>query len=79
MNEQAVPVVGDHPQAEGPITGNVLTTLGFSGGISWPVMGEFWVVPRGDLLFVIGASTAQDEKSGSRKEVRGIIDTIKID
>jgi hypothetical protein len=197
MNEQAVPVVGDHPQAEGPITGNVLTTLGFSirkpsswhyltaeehrealkrsesadprfkelvtkysrtpflaitthkepyddlnpslrvnvreagdlkgkppermveltsstlsrvlkdfavvegpaatkvsghpagymrasytyeaGGISWPVMGEFWFVPRGDLLFVVGASTRQDEKSGSRKEVRGIIDTIKID
>jgi hypothetical protein len=36
-------------------------------------------VPRGDLLFMIGVGTRQDEKSGTRKEARGIIDTIKID
>ena len=40
---------------------------------------EVWIVPRGDLLFMIAASTRQDEKSGTRKEVRSIIDTIKID
>ena len=27
----------------------------------------------------LGAGARQDEKSGTRKEVRGIIDTIKID
>jgi len=30
-------------------------------------------------VFIIGAGTRQDEKSGTRQEVRGIIDTIKID
>ncbi len=39
---------------------------------------EFWVIPNGDLFFMIGASTREDEKSGSRKEIEGIINSIKI-
>ena len=50
-----------------------------AGGVGWRTTSELWIVPRGDLLFIIGAGTRQDEKSGTRKEVRGIIDTIKVD
>jgi hypothetical protein len=50
-----------------------------AGGASWPAMSELWIVPRGDLVFIIGAGLRQDEKNGTRKEVRGIIETIKID
>jgi hypothetical protein len=50
-----------------------------AGGVSWGTTSELWIVPRGDLVFIIGAGTRQDEKSGTRKEVRSIIDTIKID
>ena len=50
-----------------------------AGGRAWPTTSELWIVPRGDLLFSIGVGTRQDEKSGTRKEVAAIIDTIKID
>ena len=50
-----------------------------AGGRSWPTTSEFWIVPRGDLLFIIGSGTRQDEKNGTRKEVRSIIASIKID
>jgi hypothetical protein len=50
-----------------------------AGGVSAPIASELWIVPRGDLIFMIGASTRQDEKSGTRSEVRSIINTIKIE
>jgi hypothetical protein len=50
-----------------------------SGGVAWRTTSELWIVPRGDLMFIIGAGTRQDEKTGTRREVQGIIDTIKID
>ena len=50
-----------------------------AGGRAWRASSELWIVPRGDLLFLIAASTRQDERSGTRKEVRSVIDTIKID
>jgi hypothetical protein len=50
-----------------------------AGGRQWPLMSEMWVVPRGELVFIIGAGIRQDEKTGTRQEVRRIIDTIKID
>jgi hypothetical protein len=50
-----------------------------AGGVAWRTTSELWIVPRGDLLFIIGAGTRQDEKSGTRKEVRSVINTIKID
>ena len=50
-----------------------------AGGVGWRTTSELWIVPRGDLVFIIGAGTRQDEKSGTRKEVRSIVDTIKID
>ena len=50
-----------------------------AGGRGWRTTSELWIVPRGDLVFIIGVGTRQDEKSGTRKEVRSIVDTIKID
>ena len=78
----------DYAVAEGPVATKVSGhSAGYmrvnytheAGGASWPTTSELWIVPRGDLVFIIGAGTRQDEKSGTRKEVRGIIDTIKID
>jgi hypothetical protein len=81
-------ILKDYVVAEGPVA----TTLaghpaGYlranftheAGGRALPASTELWIVPRGDLLFIIAASTRQDEKSGTRKEVRSIIDTVKID
>jgi hypothetical protein len=78
----------DYAVAEGPVATKVSGhTAGYmrvnytheAGGRAWPTTSELWIVPRGDLLFIIGAGTRQDEKSGTRKEVREIIDTIKIE
>jgi hypothetical protein len=33
---------------------------------------------RGDAVFIIGAGTREDRKNGTIKEVRSIVDTIKI-
>ena len=48
-------------------------------GQTSPGTSEVWVVLSGDLLFTIGAATRRDERSGTRAEVRRIIDTIQID
>ena len=78
----------DYAAAEGPLATNVsghpagymrVNYTHEAGGVAWRTTSELWIVTRGDLVFIIGAGTRQDEKSGTRKEVRGIIDTIKID
>ncbi len=33
----------------------------------------------GDYFFIIGAGTRQDEKTGSRDEIKQILSTVKID
>ena len=43
-----------------------------------PITSELWIIPRGDFFFLVGAGTRQDEKTGSRKEVESIINTIVI-
>lgn len=43
-----------------------------------PITSELWIIPRGDYFFLVGAGTRQDEKTGSRKEIESIIDTIAI-
>ncbi len=50
-----------------------------AAGRSFPTLSELWAVPRGDLVFLIGAGIRQDGKTGSRADVQSIIDTIKID
>jgi hypothetical protein len=43
-----------------------------------PISSELWIIPRGDYFFLLGAGTRQDEKTGSRKEIESIINTIVI-
>lgn len=50
-----------------------------AAGRAFPTLSELWAVPRGDLVFLIGAGMRQDGKTGSRADVQSIIDTIKID
>lgn len=45
----------------------------------FPTTSELWIVPRGEYFFMLGAGTRQDEKSGTRKEIQGILKTVKID
>ena len=47
-------------------------------GRTFPTTSELWIVPHGDYFFIIGAGTRQDEKTGSRKEIRGILNSVKI-
>ena len=43
-----------------------------------PVASELWIVPGGDLVFLIGAGTRLDETTGSRKEIAAILATVRI-
>lgn len=47
-------------------------------GLSFPTTSQIWIVPNGDFMFIIGAGTRTDEASGSREEIRKIVETVKI-
>ena len=47
-------------------------------GRTFPTTSELWIVPHGDYFFIIGAGTRQDEKTGSREEIKRILKTVKI-
>lgn len=53
-------------------------TMEAAGIGSFPITSEIWIVPRGDYFFLIGSGTRQDERTGSRKEIESIINTITI-
>jgi hypothetical protein len=46
---------------------------------NFPTCSQMWVIPRDKILFIIGAGTRQDEKTGSREEIEKIIATLKIE
>jgi hypothetical protein len=54
-------------------------SLQIPDGRTFPTTSELWIVPRGDYFFMIGAGTRQDEKTGTRKEIQEILNTVKID
>jgi hypothetical protein len=54
-------------------------SLQIPDGRTFPTTSELWIVPRGDYFFMIGAGTRQDEKTGTRKEIQEILETVKID
>lgn len=54
-------------------------TMEIPDGRTFPVTSELWIVPRGDYFFMIGAGTRQDEKTGTREEIRAILESVKID
>lgn len=53
-------------------------SLAIPDGRTFPTTSELWIVPRGDYFFMIGAGTRQDEKTGSRDEIREILDSVVI-
>jgi len=48
-------------------------------GVAVPTISEIWVVPKGSIFFMIGAGTREDEKNGSRAEIRQILDRLRIE
>ncbi len=54
-------------------------TMEIPDGTSFPITSELWIVPHGDYFFVIGAGTRKDERTGSRKEIKAILETVKIE
>jgi hypothetical protein len=53
-------------------------SLQIPDGQTFPTTSEMWIVPSGEYFFMIGAGTRQDEKSGSRKEIQQIVDSVKV-
>jgi hypothetical protein len=49
-----------------------------AGGMQFPITSELWIVPRGKFFFLIGAGTRQDEATGTRAEIRSILESVKI-
>jgi hypothetical protein len=49
-----------------------------AAGQAWRTTSELSLVPRRDVFFLVSSSTREDQKNGTRKEVRSIVDTIKI-
>ena len=49
-----------------------------SGGLAFDTTSELWIVPRDDHFFMIGAGTRSDEATGSREEIREIVNSIVI-
>lgn len=54
-------------------------TAQLSDGSSHPATSETWVVPRGEYFFILGAVSAQDDKTGCREEISAIVRSVKID
>ncbi len=50
-----------------------------ASGREFPAVSEIWVVPAGSIFFMIGTGTRADEKTGSRGEVRAIVDSVHIE
>ncbi len=53
-------------------------SLDVSGIGTFPMTSEFWIVPSGKYMFMIGAGIKKVEKDEARKEIRNIIDSIVI-
>ncbi len=53
-------------------------SLSVADGRSFPTTSEMWIIPKGDFFFLIGSGTRTDEKTGTRQEVRNIINNIVI-
>lgn len=54
-------------------------TMEAPDGRTFPTTSELWIVPHGSYFFMIGAGTRQDEKTGSREEIQGILKSVRIE
>lgn len=59
--------------------GQIEYTMESPDGRSFPITSEIWIVPRDDHFLLIGAGTRQDEKTGTRQEIRDILDTLTLE
>jgi hypothetical protein len=53
--------------------------LQVAGRGSFPTCSEMWVIPRDQILFIVGAGTRQDEKTGRRGEIQKVLASLKIE
>lgn len=53
-------------------------SLKVGDGRVFDTTSELWIVPRGDHFFMIGAGTRSDELTGTRDEIKSIIETVSI-
>ncbi|PHS12126.1 MAG: hypothetical protein COA86_18710 [Kangiella sp.] len=53
-------------------------SLEIPDGRKFPTTSELWIIPRGDFFFMIGAGTRQDEKTGSRKDIQTILNSVVL-
>lgn len=53
-------------------------SLAIPDGRTFPTTSELWIIPKGDYFYMIGAGTRQDEETGTRAEVKAILDSMKI-
>lgn len=53
-------------------------TLDATDERSFPATSELWVIPREGYYYIIGAATRQDEKTGSREEIKKILESVEI-
>lgn len=59
--------------------GQIEYTLEAQDGRMFPTTSEIWIVPRESYFMLIGAGTRQDEKTGTRQEIRDILNTLTIE
>jgi hypothetical protein len=57
----------------------VTYTLASTGGNRFPVRSRLWLVPRGNLMFLIGMSGATDGEDVAEAEFRTALESIRID
>jgi len=48
-------------------------------GRTFPICSELWIIPRKNFFFMVGAGTRQDEKTGTREEIKGILNGLIIE
>jgi len=53
-------------------------TLKIPDGRTFPITSEIWIVPRERMFFIVGSGTRTDETTGTRAEIKEIMDTLKI-
>jgi hypothetical protein len=53
-------------------------TLKTQDGKSFATCSELYLIDKGEYFYMIGAGTRQDEKTGTRDEIRKILNTVEI-
>ena len=48
-------------------------------GRTFIICSESWIIPRANYFFMVEAATRQDEKTGTRDEIQGILNSLVIE